>query len=320
MASHGKDRGDSSLTLTDFERPTAVDGAATMHGPELWLKLQNRDIQLRPGRLVIGRSPDCHLIIDDGLVSRRHAVIIVGSEGAVVDDLGSVNGVFVNGMRIAAPRKLAPGDRVVIGKQEISILGAPPSKPVGAGPGGSGGSSARADTLAKLQTADQKAGPAARDVVPALLEEHSSEATHKGDALDLLGGVADKVLALGRGTEAERILAAYLENTMRAARATRTVDATLAAKVVRYAVKLAVATGKGSWIDFAVELYTIARRPLPAEVVDELYAVLRKTSPLDMAKLRGYVGVLQSAQDRFGPSEKFIVQRIEGLERLAALR
>ena len=319
MGSKDKTLGrDPGLTLQDFDRPTAVDSVPEHPGPpQMWLKLQNRDIQLRQGKMVVGRSPDCHIVLDDALVSRRHAAFFCSAEGVVVEDLSSVNGVFVNGMRIHAARSLSPGDRVVVGKHEISVLGSPPSSPAGFD-GTETVASSRSETLAKLQTADQAAPPTV-DLETEEIED-SSEATHKGDALQLLGGVADKVLALGRGAEAERILTAYLQNTLRAAKATRTVSTDTAPDVARYAVKLAVATGKGSWVDFAIELYTVARKPLPAEIVDELYSVLRRVSAVDLPTLRHYVTVLQADQDRFGPSERFVVQRIEGLERLASLK
>jgi hypothetical protein len=55
-------------------------------------------------------------------------------------------------------------------------------------------------------------------------------------------------------------------------------------------------------------------------VVDELYAAMRKVSAIDLAQLRGYVAALRAKQSTLGPAERFLVQRLEGLERLAALR
>jgi hypothetical protein len=150
--------------------------------------------------------------------------------------------------------------------------------------------------------------------------DDKDELTFQGEALELLAGVADKVLALGRGDEAERILGAYMANLLDAARAGAMVGPKTGDKAAVYSVKLAAVTGKGSWIDYAITLFTTLKRPLPGSVVDELYGLLRKTSGVNLAGVREYVAVLHSLQARFGPAERFLVQRIEGLERLASLR
>ena len=154
---------------------------------------------------------------------------------------------------------------------------------------------------------------------PTLSGPLDEDSTHQGDALELLGGVADKVLALGRGDEAERILAAYLKNMLDSARR-GTVDPAMAEKAAGYAVKLAGATGKGSWVDYAFDLYLLLERPLPGQVVDELYSVLRRTSGVNLGRLRAYVASLRAVRSRFGPADRFLTQRIEGLERLASSR
>ncbi|MFN0252942.1 MAG: sigma 54-interacting transcriptional regulator [Kofleriaceae bacterium] len=67
------------------------------------------------GELVIGRGPDAGCSIDDALVSRAHAQILVGPEGLRVTDLGSRHGTLVNGEKITEPRSLRGGDVITIG-------------------------------------------------------------------------------------------------------------------------------------------------------------------------------------------------------------
>jgi hypothetical protein len=55
-------------------------------------------------------------------------------------------------------------------------------------------------------------------------------------------------------------------------------------------------------------------------VVDELYTAMRKVNGVDLVRLRGYLASLRAKQATLGPAERFLVQRIEGLERLAVLR
>ena len=80
------------------------------------------------------------------------------------------------------------------------------------------------------------------------------------------------------------------------------------------------ATGKGGWADYVIELYQAQKRPCPAHVIDELYNAMRKVTAVDMHRLRNYVAMLRQNLPRYGPAERFLFQRLEGLERLAARR
>lgn len=63
---------------------------------------------------VIGREPDCDIVIPDRQVSRRHARIHITKEGIYLEDLGSKNGTFRNGARLEDPAILSDGDLVQI--------------------------------------------------------------------------------------------------------------------------------------------------------------------------------------------------------------
>jgi DNA-binding winged helix-turn-helix (wHTH) protein len=75
----------------------------------------NREIALSPGENRLGRDEAATVWIDDALVSRRHARIVIDETGAVLEDLGSKNGTYLRGNRIHAPTKLADEDPVTIG-------------------------------------------------------------------------------------------------------------------------------------------------------------------------------------------------------------
>jgi hypothetical protein len=65
--------------------------------------------------LIIGRSPDCHITMEDMNVSRRHAELLLTSQGYQIQDLGSKNGTFVNGKQVISVSPLSPGDEVMLG-------------------------------------------------------------------------------------------------------------------------------------------------------------------------------------------------------------
>ena len=75
----------------------------------------DREIALRPGENVIGRDDTAALWIDDNLVSRRHARIVIGEAGAFLEDLGSKNGTLLAGRKIGSPTRLSDEDLITIG-------------------------------------------------------------------------------------------------------------------------------------------------------------------------------------------------------------
>jgi hypothetical protein len=66
-------------------------------------------------RLTIGRDPNNDIVINDPQVSRQHARIRRQGGLTVIEDMGSTNGTFVNGMRLANPHTLATGDSISLG-------------------------------------------------------------------------------------------------------------------------------------------------------------------------------------------------------------
>ena len=70
--------------------------------------------------LVVGRE-DAGLTIEDEEISRRHAVIRPGDGGIEIEDLGSTNGTYVNGVRIEGATRLAGGDTVKLGKSVLQV-------------------------------------------------------------------------------------------------------------------------------------------------------------------------------------------------------
>jgi pSer/pThr/pTyr-binding forkhead associated (FHA) protein len=79
------------------------------------------DLELPVGDFVIGRGPECQLAVDDPLVSRKHAVLRVTGAGVLAQDLGSRNGVLINGVKLDGSRDIVPGDKIRIGNQEIVV-------------------------------------------------------------------------------------------------------------------------------------------------------------------------------------------------------
>ena len=80
-----------------------------------------REISLDPGGNLIGRDPDAVVWIDDDSVSRRHARISIGAEGASIEDLGSKNGTWIDDARIRGSIRLADRDVVTVGPARLKL-------------------------------------------------------------------------------------------------------------------------------------------------------------------------------------------------------
>jgi serine phosphatase RsbU (regulator of sigma subunit) len=98
------------------------------NGPEA-----GRRYELREGRYVLGRHPECQILIDVGAVSRQHCVISVEGNACYAEDLKSRNGTFVNGFQLATKHRLMEGDIIQICEVDFQFYEgtqafAPPSK------------------------------------------------------------------------------------------------------------------------------------------------------------------------------------------------
>jgi hypothetical protein len=77
--------------------------------------------ELRPGRLVIGRTPDNDLQIDSKFISRHHCQIVTQSHSCLIEDLNSTNGIYVKSKRVRR-HNLNDGDVVLVGQHEIMYM------------------------------------------------------------------------------------------------------------------------------------------------------------------------------------------------------
>lgn len=279
------------------------------------LRYQAHDIEMPIGEFLIGRSAECQLALDDPLVSRKHAAFRVRKDGVTVEDLGSRNGVLVNGVRVDGPTNVSDTDRVSIGGQELRVYFVDETT--------------ETQMREQYRRHTQTLGMGASELEAQLASAVGSPASPANEAtgnargiqsFQLLAGVADKALAMGRAEEAERILQALLSEIGARAKEGKTVEPAVAEQAARYAARIGGATSKAAWIDYVFDLYAAQKRPAPAGIVDELYTVVRKVKNLEAKSLRAYLAVLRDVQGSFGPAERFVLQRIEGLERLIAAK
>lgn len=255
--------------------------------------------RLGRGPVLLGRGTGVDILLTGPLVSRRHAELRETKDGLLVTDLDSRNGVFVNGHQIGEPTPLSNGDTLELGEHAFIVV-EEQARDAGA----------MAESQVLRQSSRVPAGTYKSDEVPV--------ATRRADALHLLGGVAEKALAQGLGRQAEHVIGTHLVAALSDATAGRGVAPEVARSAAQYAVKLATATGKAAWLDFAFRLYNALGETIPLPIVDEMYTVLGQVPGLDRDLLRSYSDFLRAREPQLSIPEQFVLQRLEGLERLAA--
>ena len=256
------------------------------------LRHQNTELPIGIEGLVIGRSSSCEIALDDPDVSRRHARLTAGAAGVRLEDLDSVNGVYVRGMRLSAPRTLRDGDTFSVGRHEFSVVWrATPSD-------------ARSLTGRRrsVETAPLDAGEGEG--------EDDSYSTTRTDALELMAAVAEKAFAMGNAAQAEEFLSGQLHELLRENRVrSGPVDTAL-----RYGAKLARATKKAEWVEYVFKLGRAAKSPPPHETVVDLLALAKDgMPPFDLSLLREYTAALQVA----GSRDQAALDALRELERVA---
>ena len=107
------------LIAVDLEAVVASQGAALVirsGGGRV-----GESFPLQGERLAIGRRPESDVFLDDVTVSRDHALLVHRADGWHLDDLGSLNGTYVNRERIESSR-LTDGDELQVGKYKLTFL------------------------------------------------------------------------------------------------------------------------------------------------------------------------------------------------------
>jgi hypothetical protein len=103
----------------------AVEQTSPRRRPKALLSLSGRRMLVPPRGAAIGRSRDCEIVLEDSGVSRRHAELRPTASGWTIEDLGSTNGVRVNGLAVHGAHELSSGDRIEMGSTEMLFEIAP---------------------------------------------------------------------------------------------------------------------------------------------------------------------------------------------------
>jgi hypothetical protein len=114
------DHGKTMVYSTSSRVQEELHEARTARAGRAMVVAEGKRMPVGPGGAVIGRSRECDIVLQDSNVSRRHAEIRPsGGDGWTISDLGSTNGVKVNGRAIGATTPLQPGDEIAVGTVDV---------------------------------------------------------------------------------------------------------------------------------------------------------------------------------------------------------
>jgi pSer/pThr/pTyr-binding forkhead associated (FHA) protein len=273
------------------------------------------DLELNTGSLLIGRLPECEVLLQDTLVSRMHARISVQSNSVLVEDLHSTNGVYVNGQRVQHSTVLREGDRILIGTTELSLFEYRDSSLMRL-------KAARPVSMSPAERVTARAGrPAAKPVLPKRAPSPADPvpSTARADALKMIGGLADRLAAAGNLEEAAQVLSGHLRRILKGANSGLTVPADVASSASHHALTLARWTKQALWADYVVELHLSARLVMTSTTLVAFEDVISKLEAFDHMLLSYYVDGLTERQEKLDLDERKRLERLRVIVKLAAL-
>lgn len=291
------------------------------------LRFVLQELDLPQGGTIIGRSLDCHLTLEDPLVSRRHARIVVDETGARIEDMGSRNGVRVNGAVIREPVALRNGDRVRIGTQDFVFCCV------------DAGGRAHSRTTGQLRLCANCRLPYPRE----LLACPSCEATEQTDDDTLTGSgrsaahawnvqlmveSLERALRLSRLEDAERIVQRAIEQIEEVIVAGGALDAVALGGLSGQAAATSLASGDPAWAHWVLDVYGRIGRVPPFDVIDRIAEVAAKHRELSCEALDQILTRLESAPPPSDAASNplravaapLVPEELEGLVRLRELR
>ena len=221
------------------------------------------------GGIVLGRSPECSFVLqDDVRVSRRHAHVWAENGCVMVEDLGSRNGVYLNGKRIHERTAMRAGDVIRLGSHLVELIEryqAPRSRAVTRPDWETGSSDYEEATVDEC-----RASPNSIDWRPfrEAMDERDFERA---------------------GTEFEK---AFTRVTLRALSMGQ-LDESLQSEVCDHAFALASQTKDGVWINRLLHLHVLMALPMPPAAAAALPMLAARVCDLDTHMLEAYITLLR---------------------------
>lgn len=273
-----------------------------------FLRIGPRQIPLSSEEMLVGRGEECDVVISGALVSRRHARIFFDDGEPCVEDLGSMNGTFVNGARLQGRVPIRPGDHIFVGSFDIQFLW------IGSEPPESG-----------VKADDRATPPSGVSVATTLAtsreSDHWGAVTERGRLADLFdletiesaGRLAERMFGLGRPLAARDILSGPLKLVLEATRAGQAVQSEVLDAAGHHAMKLAYEACDANWMNLAVEIHVLADHPMRAETLEQVIDLRSKAPVGDDSLIRQLHEQMQKQTATMALGERMLLSDLAAL-------
>ncbi len=263
--------------------------------------------------MVIGRSPDCHITIEDPLISRQHAKIIVTEHSCTFVDLASRNGSRMNGRPVREPMELHDSDRIRIGAQELVFFEMSAERRMTRATGAMRLCSHCGSPFAEgAEVCPHCASPVVKeeDTMSGVVLE-----PHRTWVLELVAEVLDRAIAAGKSQEAERMLRRAAEEFSSRAQSGQGVDLRALSQISEYALRLAKVERDPYWVRWVADTYIAAQAVPPQSLVGAFLAAgeAHEESKQTLARL---AQALTNRGSALSPTDSAVVASLAGLDRL----
>lgn len=237
------------------------------------LRFLLQEIDLPPGETVLGRSASCHVTIEDPLVSRQHARIVVSGDRATIEDMGSRNGLLINARAAGGQAVLQDGDRIRIGTQELVFCAVRGHGGAHAGPGSRPtGFMCHCAHCGLPYPAELILCPSCgsrdrmdEDTISGIVGENDKNWT-----LELLVDVLDKAVSLERWEDVERMLRRSQGNVDERVNSGQVIAREHLDRLAAAAAALAAARSEAEWGCWVLEVYATLGLVPREEVIGRL--------------------------------------------------
>jgi hypothetical protein len=270
-----------------------------------------QEFDLPQGEVVIGRSPDCHITIEDPLISRQHAKIIVSEKGCTFVDLQSRNGSRLNGRPAREPVELHDTDRIRIGAQELVFFEMSTEK-----------RSTRATGAMRLCSHCGSPFAEGTEVCP-----HCGAVVGKDEdtmsgvvleprrtwVLDLVGEVLERAIAAGKTQEASRMLHRAAVEFSERVRGGGAVDVKALAQISDHALRLAAIDHDVQWVQWVADSHATLRI-VPSPTLLPAFSAAA-ADPRARAVIASLTEALRARQGELSATEHNVVASLENLHR-----
>lgn len=234
------------------------------------LRFLLQEIDLVRAETLIGRSPDCHVTIEDPLVSRQHARIILDEQGAACEDLGSRNGVKINARPLRGLVRLKDGDRLRIGTQELVFCEVREGQQQLSRTTGFLRHCAKCHLPYPQELSSCPTCGSTEQVDDDTMTGELASVSEHSWSLQLLVEVLEKAVAMNRGQDVVRTLQRMATQIDERLQSGGKIDPKQLATVAECAVRASVAANDPGWVAWVLHVYARVGAVPPRAVTESL--------------------------------------------------